>query len=939
MCPRGHEWELSPSILTAGDQRLRCPACGLEQETFVLLTPARPEDKTSLPELREGEAQTQTAPVPNRTVVNIEETTRACPGSAAAEASPRPALPDYEILGELGRGGMGVVYRARQLRLNRVVALKMLLDGPLAAAAADRFRAEAHVIAALQHPNIVQLYEEGTYQGRSFLAMEFVSGGSLAQLVAARPQPAVAAAQLVETVARAMHFAHERGIIHRDLKPANILLHRQSEIQSPDSASEKRDSECPLSDFVPKVADFGLAKLLDAGLGQTQTGDVLGTPRYMAPEQADGSPREIGPATDVYALGAILYELLTGRPPFLSANLLDLVDQVRSQEPVPPSRFQPRLPRDVQTICLKCLEKDSGRRYPTALALADDLRAFLENKPIRARPVGRLERLRKWARRQPALAALVVVSVLATLGLVLGMIGHNAALRDQVVRAETSEAQARKDQERAAANEALAQRQRQRADSQYNRARDVLRKMLDRVNEKKVAGTPRLRELQQLQVEDALAFFQGVLKDEDNPDPAVQADVATAYFYTGYYEGLIGRKQQAEENQRHALALFENLAVQQPDVLEHRDHASTCYYDLAMFCQDSGRPKLARTYFERSIELRQGLVHARPDVILWQRDLAASQFALGTLYLTQGERALAREQYQKVLPSQELLNREHPDDVLHQVGLANTRQMLGLLDHQEGNPEGADAAYREAAKLLAPLQQQNPADFDYALDLAKLYINWGLTLLTYRDWAKDKPEASLAVALAHYTRAVNLAEPILQQEPRYAGARYVVHNAHGGRAQTHEALGQWAQAITDWERAVPLAEGQGQVNERIYIARALARLGNHERATTEARDLVEKAAGNSGALFELARIYCLAVSAVQRETQRSQSERAGLTDQYGAAAVQVLLRIRRLAGPLQMADFQKIVKEDSAFAVLRARPDYPPVIADLNLQDLLPGAK
>jgi WD40 repeat protein len=318
-------------------------------------------------------------------------------------AGEEPALPTklgpYQVLERLGRGGMGVVYKARQTSLGRLVAVKMLL-GPAGGTEARvaRFRAEARKLACLRHPNIVAVYETGEDQGRPYFSMEFVDGGSLArQLAEARPAP-LRAAELTRQLALAVHYAHQRNIIHRDLKPGNVLL---------------------TADGVPKVSDFGLAKSLDEEDGQTESGAILGTPSYMAPEQASGKPRDVGVHTDVYGLGAILYELLTGEPPFRGETRMETVNQVMWQEPVPPSRKLPGVPADLETICLTCLHKDPRKRYPSALALAEDLQRFLDRKPIRARPVSRAERLWAWCRRNPALAAVSSLAGAAVLGLLL----------------------------------------------------------------------------------------------------------------------------------------------------------------------------------------------------------------------------------------------------------------------------------------------------------------------------------------------------------------------------------------------------------------------------------------------------------------------------------------------------------------------------------------
>jgi serine/threonine protein kinase len=324
--------------------------------------------------------------------------TRFGPTEAGPPLRGFPAVPGYTVEGELGRGGMGVVYLARQALLGRPCALKMILLGAYAGReAAARFLAEAQAVAKLQHPNVVQIYHVGEADDLPFLEMEYLAGGSLDRALGdGTPWPACCAARLIEPLARAAAEAHQRGIVHRDLKPANILL---------------------AADGTPKVADFGLARMLDSESGLTQTEAVLGSPSYMAPEQAEGRAREAGPAADVYALGAILYQLLTGRPPFKAATVQETLEQVKRADPVAPSRLEPGLPRDIETICLACLHKDPARRYPSAQALGDDLRRFIGGQPINARRTSLLERTWLWSRRNPSLAwaigsaAMAVVAV------------------------------------------------------------------------------------------------------------------------------------------------------------------------------------------------------------------------------------------------------------------------------------------------------------------------------------------------------------------------------------------------------------------------------------------------------------------------------------------------------------------------------------------------
>jgi ABC-type amino acid transport substrate-binding protein len=316
--------------------------------------------------------------------------------SVAAPGEACELVPGYEVLGELGRGGMGVVYRARQAGLNREVALKMVLAGGHAGEAEiARFRLEAESLARLAHPNIVTVYEIGEHGGRPYFSLELCPGGSLERKLNGTPMTANEAAALVELLAGAVHAAHDAGVVHRDLKPANVLLS---------------------ADGAPKITDFGLAKQLGADSGQTRTGAIMGTPSYMAPEQAQGS-KEVGPLADVWALGAILYECLTGRPPFKAATTLDTVLQVISQEPVPPRSLNPAVPRDLETICLKALAKEPARRYASAAAFADDLRRFVEGEPILARRASALGRWWRWARRNRALAGLGAMSAVLFVGL------------------------------------------------------------------------------------------------------------------------------------------------------------------------------------------------------------------------------------------------------------------------------------------------------------------------------------------------------------------------------------------------------------------------------------------------------------------------------------------------------------------------------------------
>jgi tetratricopeptide (TPR) repeat protein len=324
-----------------------------------------------------------------------------------------PSVPGYEILGKLGQGGMGVVYKARQRGLNRLVALKMIVGGNQARAdLLARFRVEAEAVARLRHPNILEIYEIGEVDGSPFLSLELLEGGDLDDRLAGTPQPGGVAAELASTLARAVQAAHEARIIHRDLKPANVLFTAAG---------------------VPKITDFGLAKRLESDSKQTETGQVMGSPSYMAPEQARGQTRDVGPSADVYALGAILYQMLTGRPPFRGETPMETLRQVIDDDPVPPSRLVPRVARDLETICLKCLSKEPRKRYDSAGDLADDLDRYRDGNTIKARRTPAWERGIKWSRRRPVAALAIALGLLGSLGLITWGIAYERAERLRIV--------------------------------------------------------------------------------------------------------------------------------------------------------------------------------------------------------------------------------------------------------------------------------------------------------------------------------------------------------------------------------------------------------------------------------------------------------------------------------------------------------------------------
>jgi len=399
--------------------------------------------------------------------------------------------PGFTLIKELGRGGMGVVFLAKQKALGRQVALKMILSGSYSSEQERlRFLGEAEAVASVSHQNIVQIFELGTHQDLPFFALEFCPCGSLAQKLGGNPLASAEAAQLVSTLARAMQTAHAKGIIHRDLKPANILL---------------------AEDGTPKITDFGLARRAESAQGLTQSGAIVGTPSYMAPEQAGSKKQGINPATDVYALGAILYECLTGRPPFRAATVMETIHQVIHDDPVPPSKLVPGLPKDLETICLKSLSKDPGKRYPSALELAADLQRYLTGESILARPATQLENTIKLARRNPVATALTSAAILSGLT-ILGVIG----LAYKKLESERNKAQALRD----------------KAESRLDMAIAAVEKIVSRVSSEKWQRNPILQEERRSVLDDAIATYQKFLEEESD-DPRLLRTTGKTWFKIG----------------------------------------------------------------------------------------------------------------------------------------------------------------------------------------------------------------------------------------------------------------------------------------------------------------------------------------------------------------------------------------------------------------------
>jgi serine/threonine protein kinase/Flp pilus assembly protein TadD len=664
------------------------------------------------------------------------------------------AVPGYEILGELGRGGMGVVYKARQKGLNRIVALKMVLHAQhTALEERERFRREAEAVARLAHPNVVQVFEVGEHHGLPFLSLEFCAGGTLAERLDGTPWPPRSAARLIEQLARAVDAAHAASIVHRDLKPGNVLLTLPAASQALDpsvvrlpstlNAAAPREPGTPASAadplaerlgdcWTPKVSDFGLAKDLTAA-GHTVTGAVVGTPSYMAPEQARGMNREVGPAADTYALGAILYELLTGRPPFKGTTIHETLMQVVGEEPVPPSQLQRACRGDLETICLKCLQKDPKKRYPSARDLAEDLRRYQAGEPIKARPVGLAERGWRWCRRNPFIAAL-----LAAVALLLS--GGIASLTVLWLRSERNRTLAE-------ANLEEAESQRARAEQSLGAARRAIEDYFTRVSENKLLGVPGMETLRKELLEAALAYYKSFKEREAN-NPALVGDLTLAYFRVATITELIGDRMEARRHYVEALKMFDRLPEELSNQAIWQRRRGICLSDYGLTLMESGEMKEAGAQLTRARETLEQLVRANKDVEI-RAALAKSYLNTALWHYKSGRTEQAADFYTRTRDLQEKVVAERPSWSEYKSDLSLTVMNQGSLLLETGKPKEALALYQRSRRIQRELVNAHPAAIYYRRLLGAVLHNIGMLHRLNSQYAL----ALVAYQEAHKVRA------------------------------------------------------------------------------------------------------------------------------------------------------------------------------------------
>ncbi len=805
-----------------------------------------------------------------------------------------PEIDGFEIQSVLGRGGRGVVYKAIQTSLNRPVALKMILDHDAASGELiDRFEKEARAVAELNDPHFVQIYEFGVHQGRPYMTLEFVEGGTLEQLRQGEPQPEQFSAEIVESLSRAMHKAHAAGLVHRDLKPQNVLMS---------------------SDGQPKITDFGLVKRQQQDDTQkTEHGRVMGTASYMAPEQSRGEP-DVGAAADVHALGGILYCLLTGRPPFLAATVYDTILQVRNQEPVPPSRLRPGISKDLETICLKCLHKETAKRYASAMELADDLRRSLEGRPIIARPVGAIERSWRWTKRNPlgaTVAGLVVmIAVISSvMSWYLNLTINQVEIANSNVLAKNGELEATNEEleiEKQAANVARgraveagrnAERARQNKSDQYNKSLTAIHRVVYNVDTLLRNDNQDVRFRKRI-LESALKSFDEV-RDQGEKNTLIDRGEATACQRLGDIYVVLGDLKQA-------LAQYDRTYEVTKQLLPENPTEFLLLRNLAIACDKQGEAKErlgntleARSSFEEGLQwrlrwdeelrLKKKLDHppakqaiARSQVRLGRLSLALGNAKASLEYLlkAQGWLQKAQEGCQKMPRASEDELAEYRDlnaDLISdQIELD---RWLGKTHHQLGNADEAERFLNQVKssrdqlfdvrKSVGRLQARSRASLelgDFYLierqDVAKAWEHYKPALEGYAQlWKREKQSAGTRAGLGNIEYRIGG----LLRHAKDAGVTLEV--PYGDDAQSHfETCCQLREALA--------AIDPDDMQAKIEWAVALARCGRAKEAEKQAEILVEKGQNNPRLLFQATCTFALCSEAEDKELAQRCRKRA-----------------------------------------------------------------
>jgi eukaryotic-like serine/threonine-protein kinase len=834
-----------------------------------------------------------------------------------------PDLPGYVILEVIGRGGMGVVYKARQIGLDRLVALKMVLAGAHASPEElARFAIESQAVAQLQHPGIVQIHDVGEHDGLPYFSLEFVAGGSLANKIGGKPQPTHEAAAMVRALALAMGEAHRRNIIHRDLKPANVLL-------TPDGQ--------------PKITDFGLAKRLDSDSGQTHTGAIMGTPSYMAPEQAWGQTHQIGPLTDLYSLGAILYEMLVGRPPFQGASALETLELVRSEEPVPPTRLQPKVPVDLETICLKCLQKDPAKRYADASALAEDLQRFLEGRPIQARPVGALGRLARWCRRNPKVAALAatVAALLVTVTAVssyaaVRLVASNkaeSAARDKAENNERAAIKARDLESEARKRETAA---RQKAEKLVALALQQNRNALDSHRTVSVLTLKRLRDIpgtqdlcdelirtsvkglrDNMEVIDKLGAVGA--QDKEAASTATRTLAGTYQRAGGLMEDL-GRYDEAIRYYRQMDELAESLAAANPGLLDARKPLASSKITIGQFEMNQlGDSKAALLHLEQNLAIRREFLAHKPREAEAKRGVSNALGLLARVWLKLGDPVKASSYYKEEVALRGQIGAELLEEVEFRREGAGLEEKLGDLHVALNNNSTGREHYDRATTIREEIARQNPGYNQAQRDLLLSYDKLGAFHLVQLK--------NPAAAQVYFEKALAEFDRRFQADPENVVAKEDLATIHYYVATAALRLGDRKAAALHFKACRTIREGLVRDGTAklfiIDLMLARARCGQHHVASKTAEELIKEPPLDAKIYFFAACGFSLCAGAVADEPVTPEAH--ALAGSYTASAFKSL-RLALEAGWKNLVD----VETDPDLDAVRNAPGYEAVVAEFR---------
>lgn len=743
----------------------------------------------------------------------------------------------YELIEPIAKGGMGIVYKARQKKLNRIVAIKMILAGQFADQSdIDRFYAEAEAAAALSHPNIVAIHEIGEMNGQHFFSMDFIEGKSLSGLIQENPVPPRVAAEFTKTIAETMEFAHEKGVVHRDLKPANVLL-------------DKRQR--------PLITDFGLAKQVSNTSQLTMAGSIVGTPSYMPPEQAAGKIEEIGPWSDLYSIGAILYELLTGRPPFRASNPFETVRQVIELEPPSPRLLNANVPKDLETICLKCLQKERIRRYANCQELADELGRYLRGEPIQARPISGVARFWRLCKRYPATASAIAIAVVALLSASIfstaAYFRTKRALANETAALSKSENSLRQE----SAAKALAEERKAQADQSFREAMQAVNDLLTKVSESRLRNQPGAQELRQELLVTARGYHER-FQQQRQGDPDVENELAASHFRVGRIALDLGALDDAIKSLSKAQEMQTRLLAEKPNDLDRLKALGDSLTQLGQVWTRKRDLAAASRDYAEAVRIREQLIANAPENHEFQRVLASAYMNAGLVAFNMAQAesddkafnallAKAQDQFDKMqairtrlltIPDldekfrrdvkrdfgigcfnlgrlaqeadrlnvaidhfknaatafEEVLEDE-PNDLDNQGRLATCRRLVGDLLKASGEPAEARDSYERALIRLGTLVKENPDVAEYQ------YLQAGL-LLNLFTLEKDANNASAARAAVEKARQIYA--DLAEKHPSVAVYQRDLAVTLRELAKEKDAAGEQQAAAADLAEAIRL---------------------------------------------------------------------------------------------------------------------------------------